>query len=121
VPKRRMSDIMRERHRFSQVFIEPKRSSDGARNLDNFQRMREPRSVMIALMRHENLRFLLQTAKSRGMDNSVAIALKRRPGRGLWLINEPSAGVFPAGRVNCPLFRNVRGHYLIGHEQCHFV
>ena len=36
---------------------------------------------MIALMGHENLRFLLQAAESSGVDDPVAVALEWRAGR----------------------------------------
>ena len=83
--------------------------------------MGESRAVMVPLMGDKDLRFLLQTPESRGMNNAVAIALKRRSGGGMRLLNETAARLFPMRRENYPLFRNVWGHYLSAHEQCHFI
>ena len=57
--ERCVSEIVSHRDRLGQVFIEPQRACDRARDLRNLQRMREARAVMIAFGRQENLCFVL--------------------------------------------------------------
>ena len=79
--ERRMAEIMREREGFGEVFVETERAGDAAGNLGDFEGMRQAGAVMIALMSHENLRFLLQAPESSGVDDAVAVALEGRAGR----------------------------------------
>ncbi len=77
----RVTEIMHKRHRFGQIFIEPQCTGQSAGNLGNFYRVREARAIMIALMGDENLRLVLQAAKSGGMNDPVAVPLEWRAGR----------------------------------------
>ena len=48
--KRRMAQVVRQRNRFDQVFIELQRAGDGAPQLRHFQRMRQPGAEQVALV-----------------------------------------------------------------------
>ena len=48
VAKGRMAQIMTKRYCLSKVFVQPQRTSNGARNLCNLKRMRETGTVMVA-------------------------------------------------------------------------
>src|SRR3954451_19463136 len=54
--ERRVTEVMRQRQRFCEVLVEAKRPRQRAGDLRNFQRMREPRAVVIAFVEHEDLR-----------------------------------------------------------------
>jgi len=47
MPKRRMPNVMRQRQRFGQFCIQPKRSSQRPRNLSHFQRMRKSAAKVV--------------------------------------------------------------------------
>ncbi|MBC6416580.1 MAG: hypothetical protein GDA47_01970 [Rhodospirillales bacterium] len=57
--------------------------ADEAGDLRHLQRMRQPGSVVVALVVDEDLGLVLQSAKGIGRDNAIAIALKDRAGRAL--------------------------------------
>ena len=59
VPEGRMSQVMSQRDRLDQIFIETKRLCDRARVLRYFQRMRHARPVMIPVRRQKDLRLVL--------------------------------------------------------------
>ena len=76
--KRRVTQIVHQRQRFDQVFIEPQGAGQRAGDRGDFERMREPAAVVIAqLVAGEDLRLLAEPAKRGAMDDAVAIALKR--------------------------------------------
>jgi hypothetical protein len=99
VAEGRMPKIMRQRQRFGKVVIETKRSRQRAGDLADFERMREPSAKMVAFMGYEDLRFVGEPAKSRGMDDAIAIALEfGARGRGQ-LREEPAAAAPRVGGV----------------------
>ncbi len=61
----RVAEVMRERQRLGEVVIEAERPGDGAGDLANFDRMGQTGAIMIALMRHEDLRLMGEAAKGR--------------------------------------------------------
>src|SRR5260221_1842166 len=71
--ERGMAEVVGQRQRFRQVLVETELPGQSAGDLRHFQRMGQPGSVMIALVEHKNLGFVLETAKSGGMDHPVAI------------------------------------------------
>src|SRR5215211_6478886 len=84
MPEGGMSKVVRERERFGQIFIQPEGSSQRTRDLSDLQRMSEPGAEMVAFVKNEHLRLMLEPAKGCGMDDAVAIAAKivaRRVGR----------------------------------------
>ena len=98
--KRRVAEVVAERDRFGQLFVQAQHLGDGARDLCDFERVREPRPVVIAGRREEDLRLVLQAAKRLGVDDAIAIALERGPDRIFGLGAQPAlaVGALAAGR-----------------------
>ena len=78
VAERRMAEIVAEPDRLDEILVERQRARDGRETLRDLERVRQPRAVVVAGRRHEHLRLVLQAAKRLGVDDPVAIALKRR-------------------------------------------
>ena len=76
VAEGRVAEIMRERQRLGEVLVEPQRARQRAGDLRHLDRMREPRAVMVALVRHEDLRLVLEPPERGRMDDPVAVALE---------------------------------------------
>jgi hypothetical protein len=91
VAKGRVADVVRERENFRQVFVEAEHTRDGAGDLRDFERVRETRAVVVALVRDEDLRLLLEAPKGVGMDDPVAVALELGAGSARGLEMQPSA------------------------------
>ena len=73
--KRRMTDVVTERNRLRQIFVEAKSSRDRAGDLRHFQTVRHARTVVIA-RDDVNLRLALQASKRLRVQDAVAVALK---------------------------------------------
>ena len=78
VAEGRMAEIVRERDGLRQILVQPQRAGDGARHLRDLERVREPGTEMVALMRDEDLRLVLEPAERGRVDDPVAVALVRR-------------------------------------------
>ena len=78
VSERRMTQVVTERNRFRQIFVQVEASRNRPRNLRHFKRMRQSGSVMIPFGRKENLCLMFQSAKCGTMDDPVAVTLKHR-------------------------------------------
>ncbi len=76
VAERRVAKVVDERHALRQVLVKLQGARQGTGDLGDLDRVRQARAIMIAVLRDEDLRLVLQTAKSRRMDDAVAIALK---------------------------------------------
>ena len=72
-----MAEVVRQRERLRKIIIEPKPSGERPCDLSHLERMGQPRPEMVAFRWHEDLRLVSKTAKGRGMDDPVAVALKR--------------------------------------------
>ena len=70
---------MRERERFTEGFVERERRTDAARDLSDFERVREACAEVIALPVDEDLRLVHQASETRAVHDAVAIALPTRP------------------------------------------
>ncbi len=81
--ERRMTEVMGERNRLGQILVKPELARDRARDLRDLERMRQPRAIMIALVRQKNLRLVSQTPKGGRMQNPVAVALEGAARRAL--------------------------------------
>ena len=77
VAERRVAEIVAERDRFGELLVQPQHLGDGARDLRDLERVREPRAVVIAGRREEHLRLVLQPPERLAVDDAVAVALKR--------------------------------------------
>ena len=78
--ERRMPDVVTERNRLRQIFVEAKSSRDRAGDLRHFQTVRHARTVVIA-RDDVNLRLALQTPERLRVQDAVAVALKVRAER----------------------------------------
>ena len=78
VSERRVSEIVAERNRFGQLLVQAQHLRDGAGDLRNLERVGQPRAVVIARRREEDLRLVLQAAEGLAVDDAIAIPLKRR-------------------------------------------
>src|SRR5690348_7124670 len=71
-----MADIVGQRQRLREVFVQADRRSHGARDLRNLNRMREAIAEMIGEAGREDLGLVLEPAEGASMHHAVAIALK---------------------------------------------
>lgn len=99
VAKGRMADIMHERECFHEIDIEAERAGDGARNLRDFERVREAIAEMIAVSAREDLRLGFEAAERAGVNHTVAVALEIVAVGMRRLRKAASAGVLDVHRV----------------------
>ena len=55
VAKRRMAQIVGQRERFHEVFVQPQRTGHGAGDRSHLERVRQPRPVVVAHLAREDL------------------------------------------------------------------
>ena len=79
--ERRMAEIVGERQRFGEVLVEAERARERAGDLRDFERVGEPRAVMIAFVIDEHLRLVRQPPERGRMDDAVAVAPESVAGR----------------------------------------
>ena len=87
----RVAEIVDQRDRLGEVLVAAQRPRQRAGDLRDLDRVGEPGAVVVALMRDEDLRLVLQAAEGGGMDDAVAVALERRAGRAFRLVLEAAA------------------------------
>lgn len=75
-----MAAVVSERDGFGEGDVEAERSGHRHRDLGHFERVREASALMI-VGEHEHLGLAGETAKRRGVENAVAIALEARAER----------------------------------------
>ena len=78
VSERRVPEVVSERDRFGQLFVEPQHLGDAARDLRDLQRVGQPRAVVIAGRREEHLGLVLEPAERLAVNDAIAVALKGR-------------------------------------------
>ena len=61
--ERRMAEVVRQRQRLGQVLVEAERAGERAGDLGHFERMGQPRAVMVAFVVDEHLRLVRQAAE----------------------------------------------------------
>ncbi len=110
VPEGRVAEIVNQRHAFGQILIQLQRARQGASNLRNFDRMRQARAVVIAVLSNEHLRLVLQSPEGRRVDDPVAVTLEFGARRARPLFIEPAS--------RCPRVRRVGGLFSITETQC---
>jgi hypothetical protein len=74
-----VAEVVAESDGLGENLVEAQRLRDRARDLRDFEHMREPRAVVIALGREKDLRLVLEPAKGLAMNDAIAVALIRRP------------------------------------------
>ncbi len=89
VAERRVSEVVAERDRLGQVLVQLQRARHRARDPDHLERVGQPRAVVVALRRDEDLRLVLEAPERLGVDDAVAVALERRAQRALLLRPRP--------------------------------
>ena len=76
VAERRVTEVVAERDRFGKILVEAERPRDRPRDLRDFERVRQPGAVVVALRGDEHLRLVGQAAERLAVQNAVAVALK---------------------------------------------
>jgi hypothetical protein len=79
--KGRMSDIMNQRKRLSQIFVQAKCGRSGAGDLRDLNGVRQAAAKVIGGTTGEDLRLPRQTSEGTSLHNPFAITLKRRARR----------------------------------------
>ena len=87
----RVAEIVDQRDRLGEVLVAAQRPRQRAGDLRDLDRVGEPGAVVVALMRDEDLRLVLEAAEGGGVDDAVAVALERRAGRAFRLVLEAAA------------------------------
>jgi hypothetical protein len=64
-PKGRVTQVVRQRDGFHQVFVQAQRPRDAAPELSHFERMRQARAEQVAFVVQEHLRLVDQAAETR--------------------------------------------------------
>jgi hypothetical protein len=72
--ERRVTEVVRQRQRLGEILVQSERTGERAGNLRDLKRVCQSRAIVIALVIDEDLRLVRQPSKSRGMDDSVAVA-----------------------------------------------
>src|SRR6185503_10812149 len=76
--KGRVTEIVTQRDRFGELFVELQHLGDGARDLRDLEAVRQARPVVIAGRGEEDLRLVLQSPKRLAVNDPIPIVLKRR-------------------------------------------
>jgi hypothetical protein len=90
VAKGGMANVVPERDRLDQVFVEPQSPADRARDLGHFEGVGQAGPVMIALRVDEHLGLVLEPPERLGVEDPVAVALKDGPHRILRFVVGPA-------------------------------
>ena len=93
VPERRMPEVVTKADRLRQVLVETQRAGDRTRNAAGLQRVSEARSVVVADRGDEDLGLVLEAPKALGVDDAVAVTLKRRPQATRFLLDLTPSGI----------------------------
>src|SRR6185503_15496760 len=111
--KWRMTEIVCERQGLRQVLIEAKRACKRAGNLDDFQSVRQPRSVMITFVIDEDLRLVGKPPEGGGMDDPVTVPPEGIACRTDRLGMEPAAALRRIRGINSPFAPGFDRHHII--------
>uniref|UniRef100_A0A0N5A0R2 Phenol hydroxylase n=1 Tax=Parastrongyloides trichosuri TaxID=131310 RepID=A0A0N5A0R2_PARTI len=72
--ERRVSQIVGQGDRLGQIVVQPQGVGQRSGDLRHLKTVRQPGAIMVALMRHKDLRLLLQATEGGGVDDAVAVA-----------------------------------------------
>ena len=75
VPERGVAEVMGQRDRLHQVFVDAQRPGNRTPQLRHLQRMREPRAKQISLVVQKNLGLVNQPTECRRMHDAVTVTL----------------------------------------------
>ena len=93
--------------------VETERPADRPRDLRHFERVGQPRPVMIALVIDEDLRLVLQPPERRGMDDAVTVALKGTARAGFGFLVQAAAACPRQGGIGR---ERLKSPQFIGHQ-----
>ena len=79
--ERRVAQVVAERDRLGQLLVQAQHLGDGPRDLRHLEGVGQPRAVVVAGRREEDLRLVLQAPERLAVDDAVAVALERRANR----------------------------------------
>ena len=79
-----MSDVVNQRQRLRQIFVQAKRCGDGAGNLRHLNRVGQAAAKMVGRAAGKYLRLARQTPKGASLHNSFAVPLERRSRSTRW-------------------------------------
>src|SRR5205823_920513 len=99
MPKRRMADIMNQRQRLNQIFIQAEFRSNGARNLGDLNGVSKTVAKVVGVAARKYLGLVFQTAKGARMDDPITVPLKIVA---IWMTRlgiAPSEALFRTQRV----------------------
>ena len=89
-----MPQIVPQRYRLGQIFVQRERPRDGARKAADLQRVGQARAVVVALRLEKDLRFVLEPPERLGVDNPVRVPLKAGADAALVFGRKASARIF---------------------------
>jgi hypothetical protein len=81
VPKRRVADIVNQRKRLRQIFVQAKRGSDRAGDLCDFNGVGQPAAKVVGGAAGKDLGLPCQAPKGAGLHDAFTITLERRARR----------------------------------------
>ena len=101
VAEGRVPNVVHQGQGFGEIGVELQRSSDGARDLRDFQCVREAVAEMVGIPRGEDLRFRFEAAERPRMNHAIAVA------RVVVAVRVRRLGITPAARF--PRIHRIRG------------
>ncbi len=72
-----VTEVVPQPDRLDQVLVQPERAADGAGNLGDFEGVRQASPVVVAGGSDEDLGLVHESPETLGVDDAVAVALKR--------------------------------------------
>src|SRR6266850_409591 len=94
--ERRMADVVNESESFGELVVQAQRGGNGARDLRNFKRVRQPVAEVVGIACGENLRLRFEAPEGSRVDDAIAIARVNAAVGMLRLRVAPPTGIFPA-------------------------
>ena len=111
--ERGMPKIVTESDGLGEILVQSQRPRYPARYLADFQRVRQPRAIMIAFGCEKDLRFVFETTEGFGVDYAIAVTLKIRT---QFTRRDGMQTTFGIGRLACvrrQIFRFEIVYYLL--------
>ncbi len=99
VAEGRVTQVVGQRHRFDQVFVDVQAARQGAADLRHFDRVGQEGAKQIPLVVEEDLGLVFEAAKRGRVDDAVAVALKLAARAGRRLGEGPAAALRGMGGV----------------------
>ena len=107
MPERRVAEVVCQRDRLDEVFVQADAARDRAGQLGNLERVREARAEQVAFVIEEHLGLVDQASKRRAVDDAVAVPLELVAAR-VDALGMPATAA--RLRVGCGGIRHVHPH-----------